>query len=169
MDLLIADTESPGETQQGLDLEPRVHAAVRNAEEAVGFPVQVLPRRPRRGIEHAGTQADPAEGMRHVTEDVQRVGLERATLTRVVVGADELDPAKQRVVTLSGIVDRGMTHREARRLSARTHDIRSIVPRVRDRDVPFHPPQDERDVHRGRLRVARPLLGRQDQPCAARQ
>jgi hypothetical protein len=52
--------------------------------------------------------------MRHVTEDIQRVDLERATLTRVVIGADELDPAQERVVTLSGVVDCGVAHGEAR-------------------------------------------------------
>ena len=63
--------------------------------------------------------------------------LEGAALTRVVIGADELDPAQQRVVTLSGVLDCGVTHREPRRLRARTHKVGSTVARVRDGDVPF--------------------------------
>src|SRR4029079_10724603 len=44
--LLVADAESPSETEKGTNLEPRVHVAARNAEEAVGRPVQVMPGRP---------------------------------------------------------------------------------------------------------------------------
>ena len=46
MYLLVADAESPSETEQGADLEPRAQATVRNTKEALGYPVQVTPRRP---------------------------------------------------------------------------------------------------------------------------
>jgi len=84
--------------------------------------------------------------MRHVTEELERVDLERATVAGVVAGANELDPAKHRVVSPSRVVDGGVTHREAERRRTRTNLVGSVVPRVGDRDVPLDASELEGDI-----------------------